>query len=307
MSKVININGKYELGDIKNNELKKIVKIFNDNIDEVKEELANDMSQSNFKFLLSNYIDTINNLSNFDDKCEELNEVLIILNTFTMNITNNTTIIDCILVFFNLFRVCKFDISKLTNDEIGSIINIYYTYEKELDFSIADSFSKFLVDNNFFEEVRRYKYDKHDISAFFIDAAACCMDDNIINIHQMKKYVREMLENYSYVDEKKSYDNLNDLYNYISEQVHTYIDLFLSEQNNDHRNIINRWLWHVDILKTKINNSNDEEKEIYFNEISNILFGDKSDNLSLEKKLNKVFAFIYPTEKIIQFESIKSK
>lgn len=307
MSKVININGKYELSGIKNSELKKIVQIFNDNIDEVKEELINDMTQSNFKFLLSNYIDVIGNLSNFENEREELNNLAKTLYTIIMDITNKITVVDCILVFFNLFRVCDFEINKLTKDEISSVINIYYTYEKELDFSIADSFSKFLVDNNFFEEVRLYKYDKRGISAFFIDAAACCIDDNVINIHQMKKYVREILENYSYVDEKIIYENINDLYTYINQQVNTYIDLFLSETDGRHKNIVNRWLWYVDILKMKINNATDEEKEIYFNEISNILFGDVSDNLSLEKKLNKVFEFIYPTEKIIEFESIKSK
>lgn len=307
MSKVININGKYELNNIKNSELKNIVQIFNDNIDEAREELINDMSQSNFKFLLSNYIDTINNLSDFDDSHEELNKMLRILNAFITNITSNATIVDCILVFFNLFRVCDFEINKLSEDEISSIINIYYIYEKELDFSNADSFSKFLIDNNFFEEVRRYKYDKHDISAFFVDAAGCCMDDNVISIHQMKKYVREILENYSFINNMKSYAKINDLYNYIKEQVDTYIKLFLSEENSNHKNTINKWLWCIDILKTKINNATDEEKEIYFNEISDILFGDKYDNLSLEEKLNKVFAYIYPTEKIVQFESIKSK
>lgn len=307
MNKVININGKYELNNIKNSELKNIVQIFNDNIDETRKELINDMSQSNFKFLLSNYIDTINNLSDFDDSHEELNKMLRILNAFITNITSNATIIDCILVFFYLFRVCDFEINKLSVDEISSIINIYYIYEKELDFSNADSFSKFLIDNNFFEEVRRYKYDKHDISAFFVDAAGCCMDDNVISIHQMKKYVREILETYSYVDEKKSYENINDLYNYISEQVYTYIDLFYSEISSEDKNIVNKWLWNVDILKTKINNATDQEKELYFNKISNILFGDESHDLSLERKLNKVFEFVHPTEKIIEFETIKSK
>ena len=149
-----------------------------------------------------------------------------------------------------------------------------------------------------------------------MDAAVCCMDDNIINIHQMKKYVKEILENYSFINNLKgcgnvndleSYNNINDLYNYIKEQVNTYIDLFLSDKEREDKNTVNRWLWGVDILNAKINNATDEEKEIYFNEISNILFGEKSEGLSLEGKLNKVFAYIYPTNKIIEFESIKSK
>lgn len=307
MNKVVRIDGKYDLKSINNDELSKIIEIFNNNIDCARKILSNEMTKSNLNYLLANYIEMINKLSTLGNENDNLNVLSKNLYTLVEQINSNATIIDCILVFFNIFRICGFDINILSLEEIGALINIYYVFENEVDFSKTDCFAKFIFEENLIHEARSYNYNDRELCMLYVDAASNCIDDNIFSVYQMKKYVKEALERYKYVDEEKSYNNINELYDYVYEQVSIFSQMLFTTENEKNIKTANKWLWNLDILKTKINNASDEEKNVYFKEISNIFLEEPNKDLPLAKKINMLFDFVFPDKKIVEFKTINSK
>lgn len=290
MSKIINFYG-FHNQNINNEKIEQINKIYKENFLKEKDIIFELTKLNDLKFLINNFNDLNNNFLILDTKKIDFFLQLII---DTLKKENKPALkVWKILYSYNLYRVYGEKLSKLSSDNVNTLISLLISFERDYDIKNLDSICDFMFDDKIRKELDFLSLPKNELVHLLENAIDEYLDEEIKTNYTIKYYVESAIKDYKEskfkIKKDLSLDTPESIYEYLKGPVlalsRPLIDSDQTLQNNMGIELQN----NLDMLVFKLKNMKQDDLEICINLIKKII---NSDNYSLIDKIELSFDFI---------------
>ncbi len=272
-----------------NKAVEKIIRIYNQNFNEDKDEFKYNDGLKNYTYLVNNYRNL--NKRFLDEKDIDINKEIDNFISLTLKVLDNFRFplekVWGILYAYNLYKLYGFKINNLSVYEINLLINLYMGLDDKYSLSSLDNVTNFIFDDDIKKNLYNANLSLRDLTNLLLEIVDFYLEEglasNIPLSYLIKKKLSNVCENRLNIitKTKLNWNTPEDIYNNIEAEVKNLANLMINSKDEKQKQEGYELVSNLDMLICKLKNMSEEDYKVC-KEAIQILVEDK-DREILEK------------------------
>ncbi len=273
--------------EFSNLNLEKLIRIYDENFKEDKEEFKDADYLKNYMYLVNNYRDL--NKAFLNEKNAETTKNINTFVNLILNMVNNFKFpaekVWAILYAYNLYKLYGFKVNNLTSADINLLVNLYMELDIRYSLSSLNKIMDFIFDTNLKNELYNMNLSLDKLTKFLLKPIDIYFNEGVYHGIPLNFFIKEEIknktENKVSIREplKLNWDTPEDIYNHLKNKITSTANLMINFGDEEQKQEGYELISDLGMLVCKLKNMSEENYGICREAIKILMEDEKREPL----------------------------